>query len=228
MEATNAFVALGGHVRTPAEPQRTGLPLAAPAAKGAPAGARYHAPSCSALTTGLMREAARLSLSPRHCLHPSPQLSPGALGGRRISAAQKEYLQQTRQLFDQLTPQQQQMQMQQMQMPQMQQRQQQQQQQMPPPHLPLTFTPERQQQGQQQVPPPRLPTTCTQETVLKLGQKEANAVAKYFREVLKIDVASTYSASAYVNRPTRTLTMLRVDLASKWPEGRASVEVQVR
>ena len=37
VEATDKLVSLGTHVRTPAEAQRTGLPLAAPAAKGAPA-----------------------------------------------------------------------------------------------------------------------------------------------------------------------------------------------
>ena len=76
-----------------------------------------------------------------------------------------------------------------------------------------------QQQQQQQMPPTPWPTICTQEGVLKLGQKEANAVAEYFREVLNIHVAS--------RSRTRTLPVMREDLARKWPKDLTSVTVPV-
>ena len=115
---------------------------------------------------------------------------------------QWQYRQQTQQQFQQLTPQQQQQQMQQMQEQQMQQ--QQQQQQMPIPHVPMTFT---------------------REEAQTLKQKEAQAMALYFTKELKIDVAPMHSKSK--NKTPRTLPMVRADLKSKWPEGRASVTVQV-
>ena len=80
-------------------------------------------------------------------------------------------------------------------------------------------TQQMQQQQQQQMPPTPWPTICTQEGVLKLGQKEANAVAEYFREVLNIHVAS--------RSRTRTLPVMREDLARKWPEDRPTLTVLV-
>ena len=86
---------------------------------------------------------------------------------------------------------------------------------------------QQQQQQQQQMPPPRLPTICTREAVQKeapgkkLGQKAANALAKYFREKHNIDVASTGG------RTCRTLPMVLEELARKWPKDLTSVTVLV-
>ena len=89
---------------------------------------------------------------------------------------------------------------------------------------------QQQQQQQQQMPPPRLPTICTREAVQKeapgkkLGQKEANALAKYFREKHNIDVASTLSRKGATSR---TLPMVLEDLDRKWPKDLTSVTVLV-
>ena len=73
---------------------------------------------------------------------------------------------------------------------------------------------------------PRQLHTFTRAQCQGLKQKQATALAMHFRDVFGIDVEGTHGKQ--VNRAKRTLPMVCADLQSKWPEGRASVEVQVR
>ena len=84
------------------------------------------------------------------------------------------------------------------------------------------------QQRQQQMPPPRLsfpPEDFTRERCRTLKQPEADALARHFREELKINVEGCHGKQ--VRRAKRTLPMVREDLERKWPEDRASVTVLV-
>ena len=69
--------------------------------------------------------------------------------------------------------------------------------------------------------------TFTRGQAAKLNQQQARAVAKYFRDTLRIHVPGPGQVLHYPRNGRATLTTVRSELLSKWPVGVLSVTVLV-
>ena len=69
--------------------------------------------------------------------------------------------------------------------------------------------------------------TFTRGQAAKLNQQQARAVAKYFRDTLRINVPSPGMRLHYLGQGRATLTMAQLELLNKWPADVRSVTVLV-